>query len=244
MKLEICLDNYESLKIAANHGADRIELCASLKEGGLTPPLSFIEAALKVGPTIFVNIRPRSCDFLYTGDELEMMHSDIHTAKKAGAPGVVFGVLTESGEIDVPAMKSLMKAAQGLDVTFHRAVDQVRDVYAAIDTCVELGVTRILSSGQKKSAYEGIETLAKMVQYANRRVMIMAAAGLNPSNVREIIERTRVDEVHGSAATFRRSHMKCIIDEAKVGDGDDFSLKITDGEAVRQLKAAITTFQH
>ena len=72
MKLEICLDNYESLKIAANHGADRIELCASLKEGGLTPPLSFIEAALKVGPTIFVNIRPRSCDFLYTGDELEI----------------------------------------------------------------------------------------------------------------------------------------------------------------------------
>jgi len=173
-----------------------------------------------------------------------MMHRDIHTAKKAGAPGVVFGVLTESGEINIPAMKSLMKAAQGLDVTFHRAVDQVRDVYAAIDTCVELGVTRILSSGQKKSAYEGIETLAKMVQYANRRLKIMAAAGLNPSNVREIIERTRVDEVHGSAATFRRSHMKCIIDEAKVGEGDDFSLKITDGEAVRQLKAAIKTFQH
>ena len=236
MNLEICLDNYESLMTAVNSGADRIELCASLKEGGLTPPYSFIEAALKVKIPVFVMIRPRSCDFLYTGDEVELMLKDIHMAKKLGAPGVVFGVLTESGEIDVAAMKPLMNAAKGLEVTFHRAVDQVSDICHAIDSLIELGVKRILSSGQAMSAYEGMDTLARMVRHADNRIMIMAAAGVGPSNVREIVEKTHVHEVHSSAATLRRSHMNYVKGEAEMGDGKDFSLTVTDGEMVRQLK--------
>lgn len=235
MKLEICLDNYESLMTAVKGGADRIELCASLKEGGLTPPLSFIEAALRVEIPVFVMIRPRSCDFLYTSAELEMMCQEIQTAKRLGAPGVVFGVLTESGEIDVTAMKSLMAAAKGMEVTFHRAVDQVKDIFHAIDILSELGVRRILSSGQARSAYEGMDILGKMVKYANDRLMIMAAAGVNPANVQEIVTKTQVHEVHASASTFRNSHMRFVKADAKVGQGDDFSLKVTDGEAVRNL---------
>ena len=242
MKLEICLDNYESLLTAVKNGADRIELCASLIEGGLTPPLSFIEQALQVEIPVFIMIRPRSCDFLYTSAELEMMHRDIHTAKKLGAPGVVFGVLTEAGEIDTAAMKSLMKVAKGLDVTCHRAVDQVKDIYKTIDILAELGVKRILSSGQEKNAYSGIDTLAKMVQYAKDRIMIMAGSGVIPANVREIIEKTHVHEVHASASTFRKSHMKYIKAGAEMGNTEDFSLKVTDGETIRQLKDNIKGF--
>ena len=118
MELEICIDNYESLTTAVRNGADRIELCTSLREGGLTPPYSFIEAALQVSVPVFVMIRPRSCDFLYTSQEIEMMHRDIHAAKKQGAPGVVFGVLTANGEIDSTTMHSLVQEASGMQVTW------------------------------------------------------------------------------------------------------------------------------
>lgn len=238
MKLEICVDNFESIKTAMDHGADRIELCASLSEGGLTPSNAFIKAVLRLKPVSFVMIRPRSCDFLYTSDEIEMMHEDIHTVKQLGGLGVVFGVLTENGDIDVDVMRSLTKAAAGMAVTCHRAVDQVRDVYAAIDALADLGVARILTSGQEEDPYTGIDTLGKMVAHANGRIKIMAA-GVEPGNVREIIERTGVDEVHSAALTQRRSQMKYIKDEAKMGHGDDFYLGIVDGQFVHDLKAAI-----
>ncbi len=238
MKLEICVDNYESLITAVNNGADRIELCASLREGGLTPPYSFIEAALKVSVPVFVMIRPRGCDFLYTSAEIEMMHRDIHTAKKLGAAGVVCGVLTAKGEIDAVAMDSLVKEAAGMDVTCHRAVDQVRDIYAAIDTLADLGVKRILTSGQEETPCDGIETLTQMVRYAQNRVMLIAA-GVTPTDVREIVEKTGVDEVHSAAATYRTSEMNYVKSQAKMGHGDDFALNIVDGEIVRAIKAEL-----
>ena len=151
MKLEICVDNYESMITAAQNGADRIELCASLSEGGLTPPFSLIEAAMKLSIPVFVMIRPRSCDFLYSSEEIEMMHRDIYMAKSQGAPGVVFGVLTPNGEIDGLAMQSLIKEAAGMQITCHRAVDQVKDIYAAVDILADLGVHRVLTSGQEET---------------------------------------------------------------------------------------------
>jgi len=239
MQLEICIDNYESLITAIKFGADRIELCASLREGGLTPPYAFIEAAIKSSLPVFVMIRPRSCDFLYTSSEIEMMHRDIYNAKNLGAPGVVFGVLTPDGKIDVTAMQSLVRSAAGMQVTCHRAIDQVQDVYSAIDTLAGMGVTRILTSGQAENPYDGIETLSKMVTYANKRIMIMAA-GVTPENVREIIQQTKVDEVHSAAATRRSSMMQYIKETAKMGHGDDFYLNIVDGDIVKNLKSNLT----
>jgi copper homeostasis protein len=239
LKLEICVDNFESLATAATSGADRIELCASLSEGGLTPPYSFIEAALKISVPVFVMIRPRSCDFLYTSKEIEMMHRDIHIAKKLGAPGVVFGIITAGGEIDSTVMKSLVQAADGMQVTCHRAVDQVQDIYAAIDTLVSLGINRILTSGQAENPYDGMEILAKMVMHAQNRIMIMAA-GVTPTDVREIIQKTGVDEVHSAAATWRPSKMQYIKETAKMGRGDDFSLNVVDGEIVQAIKANLS----
>jgi copper homeostasis protein len=238
MKLEICVDNFESLKTAVQHGADRIELCASLQEGGLTPSSAFIQAAMKVDIPVFVMIRPRSCDFLYTSQEIEMMHQDIHFAKKSGAPGVVFGVLTADGRIDVDAMRSLIKQAEGLAVTCHRAIDQVEDLFATVDVLAELSVNRILTTGGFENPFSGIPTLAKMVVRAQKRVRIMAA-GVTPCDVREIIIRTGVDEVHSAAACTRPSRMNYIQGTPKMGQGDDFSLNIVDGQIVQAIKSQI-----
>lgn len=235
MVLEICVDNLESLQAAVQNGADRIELCASLREGGLTPPLAFLEVALKLPVPIFVMIRPRSCDFLYTSAEIEMMHRDIFYAKQMGAPGVVFGVLTPDGEIDASAMQSLVKAASGMEIHCHRAVDQARDMFGALDTLAGLGVQRVLSTGQAQTVSEGVDMLRQMVAYVHGRVKIIAA-GVRPNNVRAIIEQTGVDQVHSSASVWRPSAMRFIHANAQMGQGDDFSLKVTDGEMVRALR--------
>jgi copper homeostasis protein len=235
MNLEICVDNHESLVTAVDNEADRIERCASLKEGGLTPPYSFIQAALRETAPVFVMIRPRSCDFLYTGQEIDMMHEDIYMVRNLGVPGVVFGVLNECGEIDADAMRSLIRHASDMDVTCHRAFDQVGDIHAAIETLVELGVKRILTSGQAVDPYQGIPTLSEIVRITQGRIKIMAA-GVMPADVREIIERTGVDEVHSAAATRRSSYMRYVRSDARMGEGEDFSLNVVDGEVVRQLK--------
>jgi len=238
MNLEICVDNYESFSTAVASGADRIELCSSLREGGLTPSYAFMEAALKASVPVFMMVRPRSCDFLYTGNEIEIMHRDIHAAKKIGAPGVVFGVLTADGQIDFPVMKSLVREAAGMNVTCHRAFDQARDVFEAVDALVELGVKRILTSGQAENPYDGMDMLHKVVSYARKRIMIMAA-GVTPVTVNEIALKTGVDEVHSAVVMSRSSGMTYVRSDAKMGHGDDFALNVVDGEQVKGIKAGI-----
>ncbi len=235
MNLEICVDNYESFFTALKSGADRIELCSSLREGGLTPSYAFMEAALKVSPSVFMMIRPRSCDFLYTDNEIEIMQRDIYAAKKLGAPGVVFGVLTADGNINSPVMKSLVKEASGMDVTCHRAFDQVEDAFAAVDSLIELGVKRILTSGQAENPYDGVDMLQKVVAHAQKRVMIMAA-GVTPDTVKEIIIKAGVDEVHSAAATSRKSSMSYVKSDAQMGHCEDFRMNVVDGEVVRAIK--------
>jgi len=235
MNLEICVDNYESFFTALNNGADRIELCSSLREGGLTPSYAFMEAALKVSQPVFIMIRPRSCDFLYIDHEIEIMHRDIHTAKKLGAPGVVFGALTADGEINFPVMKSLVREADGMDVTCHRAFDQVKDAFEAVDALIELGVKRLLTSGQAENPFDGMEMLHKIVTRAQKRVMIMAA-GVTPATVKEIIIKAGVDEVHSAAFTSRKSNMLYVKSDAQMGHGEDFLMNVVDGELVREIK--------
>jgi copper homeostasis protein len=195
-----------------------------------------MEATMKVSAPVFMMIRPRSCDFLYTGEEIEIMHRDIHAAKKLGTLGVVFGVLTADGQIDFPVMKSLIQEASGMDVTCHRAFDQVRDVFEALDSLIELGVKRILTSGQAENPFNGMDMLQKIVAHTQRRVMIMAA-GVTPTTVKEIILKTGVDEVHSAAATSRKSDMTYIKSDAQMGHGDDFVLNVVDGELVGGIKA-------
>ncbi len=236
MKLEICVDNFESFSTAIKFGADRIELCSSLREGGLTPSYAFMEASLKINAPVFMMIRPRACDFLYTEAEIEVMSRDIYAAKKLGAPGVVFGVLTADGELNAPVMKALAKEAAGMQMTCHRAFDQVRDPFLAVDTLVDLGFHRILTSGQAENPYDGMDMLTKVVAYAHKRIGIMAA-GVTPETVKEIITKTGIDEIHSAASTYRTSAMRYVKSEAQMGHGEDFMLNVVDGNLVSGIKA-------
>jgi len=238
IQLEVCIDNIESLSSAISGGANRIELCSSLALGGLTPSAGFIKQAISASSVpVYIMIRPRQGDFLYSSDEVECMLEDIHVAKKAGAQGIVFGVLKANGEIDQDSSQAIMTAAKGMGTTFHRAIDMCCDYQNAIEVVSQLGCERILTSGLDKDAYSGRKTIAEMVKQAAGRFSIMAGAGVNASNVKQIIAETGVHEVHLSGKSVRPSYMKSQNISAKMGndDTDDLLIPVTSEEKIRQL---------
>ena len=198
---KVCVDSLKSALVAEEAGADRIELCATLSEGGLTPSQGMIEAVCKnLSIPVMVLIRPRAGDFLYSTNELQVMANDIITAKRLGAAGVVVGVLSREGTIDVNALALLMKAAGTLPVTFHRAIDMAADPVAATRVCVGLGITRILSSGGRENVLAGRDTLKQMVEAcAGSPLRIMAGGGLTPDNANVVLKHSHVHELHCSA---------------------------------------------
>lgn len=218
MTLEICCGNLASVLAAKEGGATRIELCSGLSEGGLTPSYGLIKAAVESGiPEVNVLIRPRSGDFLYSAEEIKLMISDIKKAIEIGASGIVIGVLTADGDIDVAACRRLMEAADFAaavhhrakpHVTFHRAFDVSRDAKESIDAVIELGADCLLTSGMASSAVKGISMLKKLVAFADGRITIMAGAGINPSNAADIIAATGVSAIHSTARKPVPSGMK------------------------------------
>ncbi len=200
-KLEVCVDVLESVFIAEKMGADRVELCSSLSLDGLTPSYGMMKVAALASVPIYAMIRPRSGNFIYTDKELEWMHEDIYAAYHTGIDGVVFGCLNVNSSFDKEAMRSLYKAAKSknLGVTIHRAFDAVNDPFEALDFLMELGVERLLTSGQKQTALEGADLLFQLVQYSSNRISIMAGSGVNPENLRECIKKTNAHEFHFSA---------------------------------------------
>ena len=215
MKHEICVDSVAGVRAAREAGADRVELCAALFEGGLTPSRGTIRQARKVeGIGLQVIIRPRGGDFLYDDDEFAAQLADIETAKAEGADGVVIGALTADGEIDRDRTAALIAAARPLGVTFHRAFDMTADPFAALETLIELGVDRILTSGQEATALEGLPLIAELVRRAGERIIIMPGGGINARNVGRIVAGARPREIHFAALTtvagpmrLRRDHV-------------------------------------
>ncbi|MCQ2343419.1 MAG: copper homeostasis protein CutC [Paludibacteraceae bacterium] len=199
MKLEICATDIRSVLAAKEAGADRVELCSALEVGGLTPSEGLIRAAISTGIAVNVLIRPRPGDFVYNDDEIAVMVNDISRAFELGANGVVFGALTPEGNIDEYACWFLINAALGKDITFHRAIDRCNDIPAKVEKLVEMGFCRVLTSGGKATAIEGADVIREMVSVADGRLEIMAGSGVNSDNVRELISRTGVAEVHASA---------------------------------------------
>ena len=201
-KVEISLAGVESAIAAEKGGADRIELCENLLEGGTTPSISMIAVVrnhLKIAMNVI--IRPRAGDCCYSETEFEVMKRDIESAGEAGADGVVIGILKPNGTVDEGRTKALIDLARPMSVTFHRAFDIARDPIEALDTLIDLGIDRVLTSGQATSALEGINLLAELSKHAKGRIMIMAGAGINAHNARQIVERSGVAEIHvGSAA--------------------------------------------
>jgi copper homeostasis protein len=202
-KLEISLSGVESAIAAQEGGADRIELCENLLEGGTTPSLGTIEVVRKnLDIDMNVIIRPRGGDCCYSEAEFEVMKRDIETAGDAGADGVVLGILHPNGTVDKERTRALLDLARPMSVTFHRAFDMTRDPIEALDTLIELGIDRVLTSGQAASALEGLPLLTALNNHAADRIVIMAGAGITAHNAMLIIEKSGVREIHvGSGAT-------------------------------------------
>ena len=200
-KFEVCANSVESCLAAQRGGADRVELCMGIPEGGTTPSYGDILMARRLLDNIrlHVIIRPRGGDFLYSSLELEIMLKDLENARVLGADGVVFGCLTRNGEVDIPSMKILMDASQGMSVTFHRAFDVCRNPIEALEQIIDLGCDRILTSGQQATAELGIPLLRQLQQQAGNRVILMAGCGVNENNIAKIAAETGIHEFHFSA---------------------------------------------
>jgi len=208
-KLEVIGFNIESCINAQEAGAHRIELCASPGEGGTTPSHAFIKAAReKLSIDLYVMIRPRGGDFLYSNDEFEIMKTDISICKELNCDGVVFGILSKEGKVNKKRCKELIELAFPLEVTFHRAFDRVVNPYEAIEDIIDLGFERILTSGLKPNAMEGKEILAALVKQSAERIIIMPGSGINADNMITIAESTGAREFHSSASIFTESKME------------------------------------
>jgi len=205
-KLEIAANSLASALAAQEGGADRVELCENLGEGGCTPSYGTLAMAReRLRIPLYVLIRPRAGDFHFDALERDTMLRDIELCARLGCDGVVIGALTQDGDVDVALCGDLIAAARPLGVTFHRAIDVARDPQAALDAALALGCERVLTSGAQASAIDGAHAIAALVQRAAGRIGVMAGAGVTPGNVRELVLRTGVREVHASAKALRES---------------------------------------
>lgn len=221
-KFEICANSVASCIAAQEGGADRVELCAGIPEGGTTPSYGMIHTAresIHIGLNVI--IRPRGGDFLYDNLEISQMRQDIITAIELGADGLVFGCLTPEGNVDKAKMKELMEAAGNTPVTFHRAFDHTSDPFKAMEDIIDLGCCRILTSGCRPSAYHGAENIAELVRRAQNRIIIMPGCGIREENIREIAEITGAKEFHFSAREASESGMKFRNPLVAMGTEDD-----------------------
>lgn len=189
MELEICTYTVRACRIAQQEGADRVELCSAVREGGLTPSVALMEMVREaIDIQLFVMIRPRGGDFLYSDEEFEQMKREIVLTKKVGADGVVIGLLNPDGSIDLSRTRELVELASPMEVTFHRAFDMVADPSKALEDLIEAGCKRVLTSGGRNSAPDGIEWLTQLSTQANGRIKIMAGSGVNASNARSLMD--------------------------------------------------------
>ncbi|MET4674669.1 MULTISPECIES: copper homeostasis protein CutC [unclassified Luteibacter] len=234
--LEVAANSVASAFAAQEGGAGRIELCASLDEGGVTPSHGTIVLA-REGLTIplYVLIRPRGGDFLYENIEIECMLDDIEHCRDLGCDGVVVGALTAEGDVDTEACALFVRAAGRMGVTFHRAFDLVPDRREALETIIDLGFERVLTSGGMQSAVAGASSIAKLVTQAGDRIVVMPGAGIEPGNAANLRAATRAREFHASAKQRLPSGMRSPTDALGMGAGETR----TDVDTVRAIVTAL-----
>lgn len=207
--IEICLDSVESVLEAEKGGADRVELCSDLFEGGLSPSIATVRLAKKLS-NIKINamVRPRGGDFCYSDIEFEVMKEEVRAFKEEGVNAIVFGILTPEGDIDIERSMELIELARPLEVTFHRAFDMTRDPFKALRDLMNLGVDRVLTSGQEATVYEGIDTLKQLIELAGDKIIILPGSGIKERNFKKIDAELHAKEYHMSLASTKQSRME------------------------------------
>jgi copper homeostasis protein len=238
--LEVCANSVTSALAAQDGGAFRVELCENLYEGGTTPSQGEILLARKLlHIKLYVLIRPRGGDFLYTDLEYEIMSADIRYCIEAGCDGIVIGMLNADGTIDKKRCSELVQMAKqwGVGVTFHRAFDMCTDMDQALEDIIEIGCERILTSGGKSTAIEGARIIASLIKKAAGRIIIMPGSGIRENNVTDLVHFTGATEIHSSAKVRVPSKMIYKNDRIIMGNnyGDEYSNEFTDIERVRQI---------
>jgi len=238
--LEVCANSVESALAAQQGGAARVELCENLYEGGTTPSHGDIQLARKLlHIKLYVLIRPRGGDFLYTDVEYEIITADVKHCIEAGCDGIVIGMLKADGTIDKERCEKLVQMAtrMGLGVTFHRAFDMCADLEQALEDIIGMGCERILTSGGKSTAIEGSRIIGELVKNARGRIVIMPGSGINEHNVEDLVRFTGVSEVHSSARARKQSRMQFKNDHIIMGDnyGDEYAYEQTSVDRVRDI---------
>ena len=234
--IEICVEGIDGLVAAQENGADRVELCASLVEGGITPSLGTVRLALEVATVPFhVIVRPRGGDFLYSEAEYRSMLADVDALRDLGVAGVVVGCLNADGTIDEAHMTALVERAGPLNVTCHRAFDMTRDPFEALEALIRCKVGRVLTSGQRDTAVDGAELLAKLVAQAGQRIIVMGCGALDAKNIADVRQRTGLSEMHFASLKEVPSGMLYRNPHVGMGGTDldrEYRNTITDGAAV------------
>ncbi|HYK55284.1 MAG TPA: copper homeostasis protein CutC [Flavisolibacter sp.] len=237
--IEIATTDFTTTKSAVEGGADRIELCAALTEGGTTPSYGTIKRCREnFNVSLFPIIRSRSGDFLYSDEEFQIMMDEVKLCRQLGCDGVVIGLLQADGTIDKVRTAKLIEAAYPLEVTFHRAFDRCKDPFAALEQLIEIGCQRILTSGQQPAAPQGMELLAQLIKTADERITIMPGSGVRKENIRELAEKTGAVEFHSSLRSKSRSKMD-FIHPAFAKSEESYSNPAIDPEEVKALRQAL-----
>lgn len=237
---EVAVDSIESALTAQSGGASRIELCADLGIGGITPSTGLITIAKqRLHIPIHVMIRPRRGDFLYTKAEFDIMRRDIEYAKSLNINGVVFGILLPDGRIDRDRTQILIDLARPLSVTFHRAFDMTAYPQQALTTLIELGVDTLLTSGQQSTAEQGLPLIRELVQQASGQIEIMPGSGIKPQNIKTILRESGAKSFHFSAKSPTDSKMTYRNPNLLMGsdEGTEYQLHYADESTIRQIIA-------
>lgn len=241
--IEVCVDSVASAVAAERGGAQRVELCSDLFEGGVTPSVGLMEVVRsRISIGLHVIIRPRAGDFCYSDEEFDIMCRDIEAAKAAGADGVVLGVLDPSSRVDVRRTRQLIDLARPRSVTFHRAFDMSADLFRALEDVCATGADRLLTSGGEQNCLQGVETIAQLVSLGRDRITILAGGGIGLDNAAQIIERTGVKEIHvglGSPVTSPMLYRNPGVSLGKAL-GREYERTQVLEENVRKLKHAIS----
>ncbi|CAK9794973.1 Copper homeostasis protein cutC homolog [Anthophora plagiata] len=232
--MEICIDSVESARNAIKGGATRLEVCSVLSEGGLTPTFGFLQKIRNLSPVpIYAMLRARSGNFVYTTEEMEIMLEDLRIFKNHGVDGFVFGALTSDNRIHVEFCKEILRAARPLPVTFHRAFDEVDDPFESMKIIIDLGFERILTSGQRDTAEDGLDLIKKLVQMAEDRIIVMPGSGITKENILKIRIASGAKEFHASAK--KKMLTQDGVNRVKIGTRKETCITMTDRKLVEEM---------